>query len=91
MRAPRSDGAIPTAVRSPPMARPGTKVRRKRPPESRSRVAIALANQTRLRPGSSMVVPILRPGQEPEAQASPTRGSGPGRDNTSGSHSESNP
>ena len=82
---------MPMAVRSPPMASPGTKVRRKRPPESMSNVAMALANQIRLRPGSSMVVPILRPGQDPEAQASPTKGSGPGRDNTSGSHNESNP
>ena len=64
--------------RSPPMPRPGTKVRRNRPPESWSRVATALASQTRLRPGSSMVVPILRRGQAPDAQASPTSGIGPG-------------
>ena len=82
---------MPTAVRSPPIARPGTKVSRKRPLESWSSVPIALANQTRFRPGSSMVVPILRPGQAPESQANPTRGSGPGRESTSGSHTESKP
>ena len=51
----------------------------------------ALASHTRLRPGSNIVVPILSPGHAPETQASPTSGSGPGRDSTSGSHSESNP
>ena len=79
------------ALRSPPMPSPGTKVSRKRPPESTSSVATALASQTRLRPGSSMVVPIFRPGQAPETQASPTSGSGPGRVSTSGSQSESKP
>ena len=64
---------------------------RKRPPDSTSSVATALASHTRLRPGSSMVVPILSPGQAPDAQASPTSGSGPGRVSTSGNHSESNP
>ena len=82
---------MPMALRSPPTPEPGTKVRRKRPPESTSSVATALASQTRLRPGSSMVVPILSPGRRPKTQASPTSGSGPGRVRTSGSHSESNP
>ncbi len=91
IRSPRSALGIPMARRSPPMDNPGTKVSRNRPPESRSSVATALASQTRFRPGNSMVVPILRPGQAPDTQASPTRGSGPGRDSTSGSHSESNP
>ncbi len=89
--APRSAVGIPMALRSPPRARPGTKVRRKRPPESTSSVATALASHTRLRPGRSMVVPILSPGQAPDTQASPTSGSGPGRVSTSGSHSESKP
>ena len=79
------------ALLSPPMASPGTNVRRKRPPDSTSSVATALASHTRLRPGSSMVVPIFSPGQAPETQASPTSGSGPGRVNTSGNHSESKP
>ena len=56
-----------------------------------SSVATALASHTRLRPGNSMVVPIFRPGQAPDTQASPTSGSGPGRVRTSGSHSESKP
>ena len=79
------------ALRSAPMPSPGTNVSRKRPPESTSSVATALASHTRLRPGSSMVVPIFSPGQAPETQANPTSGSGPGRDSTSGSQSESKP
>ncbi len=67
------------ALLSPPITRPGTKVSRKWPPDSTSRVATALASHTRLRPGSSIVVPIFRPGQAPDTQASPTSGSGPGR------------
>ena len=82
---------MPMALRSPPTARPGTKVTRKCPPDSTSSVATALASQTRLRPGSNMVVPTLSPGQAPATQASPTRGSGPGRVRTSGSQSESKP
>ena len=88
---PRAALGIPMALRSPPTASPGTNVSRKWPPDSTSSVATALASQTRLRPGSNMVVPILSPGQAPATQASPTSGSGPGRVRTSGSHSESNP
>ena len=82
---------MPMALRSPPTARPGTKVSRKWPPDSTSSVATALASHTRLRPGSSIVVPTLSPGQAPATQASPTSGSGPGRVRISGSHSESKP
>ena len=59
-----------TTVRSGPCASPGTKVTRRLPPESRSTVASCFARRTRLRTGSSIVVPSFAPGRRPARKPS---------------------
>src|SRR6185312_12386628 len=66
-------------------------VTRRRPRDSRSRLASCLARRRTLRPGRSMVVPIFRRGLLAAAQARPTTGSSTGPVSTSESQSESNP